>query len=168
MADDAKTAGETTPVLLKERAAVQARVLELALRARHEFLVFSPQLDARLFNIRELTQALTDLATRDRHNRVHILVEDTDQALRDNDRVVRLCQRLSDFVQLRRTGEEHLGLRELFVVTDRLGYLHQPDITNPEWVSAFAQQRAAVPLAQRFYEMWDRSEPVSAIHTVGL
>lgn len=168
MADDAKIAGETAPVRLRERSAQQARVLELARRARHEFLVFSPQLDPRLFNTGDMTQTLTDFATRDRHNRVHILVEDTDQTVRDNDRVVRLCQRLSDFVQLRRVSEEHLGVRELFVVTDRAGYLHQPDMANPECVSAFAQPRAALPLAQHFYEMWERSEPVSAIRTVGL
>ncbi len=168
MADAPQTAAETAPVLLKERATVQERLLALAARARHEFLVYSPQLDARLFNTRELTQALTDFAARDRHNQVRFLVEDADQTVRDNDRVVRLCQRMSDFVQLRRVGEEHLGLHELFVVIDHVGYLHQPDTANPEWVSALAHPRAAVPLAKRFYEMWDRSEPVSAIHAVGL
>jgi len=171
MADDAKTTGETAPVRLRERSAVQERILELARRARHEFLVFSPHLDPRLFNTGDLAQALTDFATRDRHNRVHFLVEDTDQAVRDNDRIVRLCRRLSDFVQLRRVGSDYVPLRrvrELFVVIDRAGYLHQPDVANPECVSAFAQPRAALPLAQRFYEMWERSEPVSAIRTVGL
>lgn len=170
MADDPNTAAsaETAPTLLKERAAVQERLLLLAERARREFLVFSPQLDARLFNTQELTQRLTSFAARDRHNRAYILVEDADQALRDNDRMVRLCRQMSDLVQMRRVGEEHLGLRELFVVVDHLGYLHQPDITNPEWVSALSNPRGAVPLAERFHEMWDRSEPIGAIHTVGL
>lgn len=168
MADDTDIAPDAAPLLLKQRTAVQERLLALAGRVRHEFLVFSPQLDARLFNTRELTQALTSFAARDRRNRVHILIEDSQQAVQDNDRVVRLCQRMSDFVQMRRVDEEHVGLRELFVVIDRLGYLHQPDIANPECVSALADARAAVPLARRFYEMWDRSEPISAIRTVGL
>jgi hypothetical protein len=169
MADDANTAAtEAHPALLKGNKAVQERLLALAGSVRHEFLVFSPQLDARLFNVRELTQALTSFVARDRHNQVRILVEDSDQALRDNDRVVRLCQHMSDFVQMRRVDDDHVGLRELFVVIDRLGYLHQPDITNPECVSALADKRAAMPLAQRFYEMWERSQPLAAIRTTGL
>lgn len=158
----------TGPTLLRNRQAVQERLQQLAGQVRREFLLFAPQLDASLFNTREFAQALTHFAAADRHNQVHILVEDSAQAVRDNDRIVRLCHQLSDFVQLRQVDESYAGLRELFVVSDREGYLHQPDNTNNDWTSAFADKRTAVPLAQRFYEMWDRSQPVTALRTTGL
>ena len=157
-----------TRVLLKTRDAVRAQIALLTNQARHEIRIFTPQLDPALFNTAELTHLLTSFVARDRHNFVHILVEDSDQAVRDNDRVILLCRRMSDFVQIHRVGEQHIGLKEMFLVVDRLGYLHHPDLTRPDCLSASADARGAVQLAQRFQEMWERSEPIRTINTVGL
>lgn len=160
----------TTPAraLLKNRDAVRAQLTLLANQARHEIRVFAPHLDPALFNTADLTHLLASFVARDRHNLVHILVEDSEQTVRDNDRIVHLCQRMSDFVQLRRVSEEHAGLKEMFIVVDRLGYLHQQDLTRPEYLSSSADAHGAAELLQRFREMWDHSEPVQRLHTTGL
>ncbi|TAM45650.1 MAG: hypothetical protein EPN55_07520 [Gammaproteobacteria bacterium] len=165
-----QTEGATAPThaLLKNRDAVRAQLTLLANQARHEIRVFAPHLDPSLFNTGEITHLLASFVARDRHNLVHILVEDSEQTVRDNDRVVQLCQRMSDFVQLRRVSEQHIGLKEMFVVVDRLGYLHQQDLTRPECLSSSADAHGAAELLQRFREMWDRSEPVQRLHTTGL
>ena len=56
----------------------------------------------------------------------------------------------------------------MFLVVDRLGYLHQPDLTRPDCLSASADARNAVELTYRFQEMWEHSEPIRTINTVGL
>ena len=171
MTDKTDTTNSTAAAaraLLKNRDAVRAQIAVLATQARHEVLVFAPQLDPYLFNTAELTQLLASFIARDRHNLVHILIEDADQATRDNDRVVALCRRMSDFVQMRRVDEQHKGLKEMFLVIDRRGYLHQGDTTRPECLAADADARTAVGLAQRFHEMWERSETITALRTVGL
>ncbi len=162
------TATARARVLLKNRDAVRAQIALLAGQARHELRIFAPQLDPALYNTAELTDQLASFVARDRHNFVHLLVEDSDQAARDNDRVMQLCRRMSDFVRMRRVGEQHIGLKEMFLVVDHLGYLHQPDLARPECVSASADARNAVELAQRFENMWERSEPIHHINTVGL
>ena len=170
MTDKSDTAGTTTParVLLKNRDAVRAQIALLAGQARHEVLVFAPLLDPYLFNTAELSHLLASFAARDRHNLVHILIEDVDQAIHDNDRIVMLCRRLSDFVQMRRVGEQHKGLKEMFVVTDHHDYLHQSDTTRPECLAAPADAHIASELRHRFREMWERSEPIAALRTTGL
>ena len=171
MTDNPDTAGAATVpvrVRLKSRDAVRAQITLLVGQARHELRIFAPQLDPALYNTTELTGQLASFVARDRHNFVHILVEDSDQAMRDNDRVVLLCRRMSDFVRIHRVGEQHIGLQEMFLVVDRLGYLHQPDLSQPDCLSASADTRGAVQLAQRFQEMWERSEPIRTINTVGL
>ena len=157
-----------TRVLLKTRDAVRAQIALLTNQARHEIRIFTPQLDPALFNTAALTGQLASFVAGDRHNVVHILVEDSDQAVRDNDRVMLLCRRMSDFVHLHRVGEQHIGLKEMFLVVDRLGYLHQPDLTRPDCLSASADARNAVELTYRFQEMWEHSEPIRTINTVGL
>ncbi|MBI3575897.1 MAG: hypothetical protein HY083_09645 [Gammaproteobacteria bacterium] len=153
---------------LKNCDAVRARITLLVGQARHELRIFAPQLDPALYNTVELTGPLASFVARDRRNFVHILVEDGDQAVRDNDRVVLLCRRMSDFVHLHRVGEQHIGLKEMFLVVDRLGYLHQPDLTRPDCLSASADARNAVELMYRFQEMWEHSEPIRTTNTVGL
>ena len=165
---DKDRATVTARVLLKTRDAVRAQITLLTNQARHEIRLFTPQLDPALFNTAELTGLLTSFVARDRHNFIQILVEDSDQTVRDNDRVVLLCRRMSDFVHLHRVGEQHIGLKEMFLVVDHLGYLHQSDLARHDCVSASADTRGAVQLAQRFQQMWEHSEPLRQINTVGL
>jgi hypothetical protein len=166
--DTTEAATAPARVRLLNRDAVRAQIALLAGQARHELGIFAPQLDPALYNTAELAGQLSSFAARDRHNLVRILVEDSDQAVRDNDRVMLLCRRMSDFVQIHRVGEQHIGLKEMFLVVDRLGYLHQPDLTRPDCLSASADPRGAVQLAQRFQEMWEHSELLRHINTVGL
>lgn len=166
--DTAEAATTPVRVRLKNRDAVRAQIALLAGQARHELRIFAPQLDPALYNTVELTGQLASFVARDRHNFVHILIEDSVQAVRDNDRVLLLCRRMSDFVRMHRVGEQHIGLKEMFLVVDRLGYLHQPDLARPDCLSASADARGAVQLTLRFQEMWERSEPIRTINTVGL
>jgi hypothetical protein len=147
---------------------VREHMAQLAEGARHDIQLFAPQLDARLFNGGRLTVALAHFVAQHRHSRVRFLVEDGEQALRDNQRVVELCRRLSDYVDLRRVGEVHRGLREVFVVADRAAYVHQQDVTKPTFVVDPAGRRTAVELASRFEAMWEQSEPVSGLRIAGL
>ncbi len=168
MTEKTEDAAAPTHALLKNRDAVRAQLVLLANQARHEIRVFAPHLDPTLFNTADIAHLLASFVARDRHNLVHMLVEDSEQTVRDNDRIVHLCQHMSDFVQLRRVSEEHAGLKEMFIVVDRLGYLHQQDLTRPECLSSSADAHGAAGLLQRFREMWDRSEPVQRLHTTGL
>jgi hypothetical protein len=146
----------------------QDRIARLAEAARHEIQVFAPQLDARLFNGARLAAALAHFVARHGQNRARVLVEDGAQALRDNERIVELARRFSEFVDLREVGEAHRGLREVFVVADRAAYLHQQDITRPTCIVDPAGRREAVVLAGRFESMWEQSLPVPGLRAAGL
>jgi sugar-specific transcriptional regulator TrmB len=136
--------------------------------ATREIVIFTPQIDGSLFNTPRFARALASFAARHRNNLARIVVEDTDQALRDNDRLVGLCRRLSDFIHMHQVAEEHLGIREMFLVVDHRGYLHQQDIAKPDCVAEAHNVHDAVLLARRFNELWDRSEPIPALHSAGL
>lgn len=166
----AKKTREETPQrrILRERDDVAAFLSELAESATREIVIFAPRLESAFFNTSRFARALASFAARHRHNLARIVVEDTEQSIRDNDRVVGLCRRLSDFIHLQKVAEEHVGLREMFVVVDHRGYLRQEDIAKPECVAHLQDGHEAVMLTRRFNELWDRSEPILALRSTGL
>jgi hypothetical protein len=154
--------------IIRERSNVGEFLAGLAEAATREIVIFAPHLDGSIFNTTRFARALASFAARHRHNLARIVVEDAEQALRDNDRLVGLCRRLSDFVHLHQVTEEHFGIREMFMVVDHRGYLHQEDIAKPECVADPHGIREAVLLARRFNELWDRSEAINSLRASGL
>lgn len=154
--------------VIRGRDEIRDQFAVLAEEAKREVALFSPQLDSYFFNNGRFARALASFAARHRHNRARILVEDTSQALRDNDRLVALLRRLSDFLDMREVGEEHRGVRDMFIVVDHGGYLHRQDMSKPECLTNAHDPQEAVQLLRRFNEMWNRSEPIASLRTAGL
>jgi uncharacterized protein YeeX (DUF496 family) len=154
--------------LIRGRDEVRDQLAVLAEEARREVALFSPQLDSYFFNNGRFARALASFAARHRHNRARILVEDATQALHDNDRLVALLRRLSDFLDMRQVGEEHQGIRDMFIVIDHGSYLHRQDMSKPECLTNAHDPQEAVNLLRRFNEMWNRSEPVASLRSAGL
>ncbi len=168
MREQTGTNPPSLPITLTERDAIRDRIASLIESAKREIVVFAPQMDAHFFNNSQLSRPLASFAARHQYNRARILIEDTSQVLRDNDRIVGLCRRLPEFIQLRQVAEEHLGFREMFVIVDGVSSLHQPDVTKYECVVEPAGRKRAAEMLERFELMWDRSEPAFGLNTAGL
>jgi hypothetical protein len=147
----------------RTRESLHRSVLEVIHRARHELLICSPALDVALFNSTALHGGLSRFLTTRARNRARIVIEDTEQMLESCVRLVELARRVSDLLQIRRLGEAHHGMTELFVIADRETCLRQQDITRTDATVDFETPRVAAPLAQRFDEIWDASEPVPGL-----
>lgn len=154
--------------LLHDRQEISDFLAVLVENATREIVIFAPMLDGAFFNTSRFARALASFAARHRQNLARIVVEDIEQAMRDNDRLVSLCRRLSDFIHMQRVAEEHIGMREMFVVVDHRGYLRQEDLAKPNCVAHPKDGHEAVMLARRFNELWDRSEPIAALRAAGL
>lgn len=164
------TAPEGAPQrrIIRERQEISEFLEVLAENATREIVIFAPRLEGAFFNTSRLARALASFAARHRQNLARIVIEDTEQAIRDNDRLVGLCRRLSDFIHMHRVAEEHLGMNEMFMVVDHRSYLHQGDITKPDCVAHLHDGHEAVLLTRRFNELWDRSEPIITLRAAGL
>ena len=133
-------------------------------RARREILICSPMLDPALYNRVSVTDALGHFIARRASNRVRVVVEDTEHMLLADVRLVELTRRFSDLILIRRLGEPHRGLAEMFIVTDGEHCLHQRDITTTDATLDFHSPQLANPLAQRFEAIWAASEPAPGLH----
>lgn len=158
----------SSPRTLRDRGEIAAQIATLMAQARREIAVFAPELDPSWFNTPALDHALAGFVSQHRHNRARFLIENSQQTVYDNSRLVERARRFGDFLEIRQVDEEHIGQRELFVLVDRMGFLHQRDLSHPECLLDLNNRRQAIELIQRFQEMWDRSLPIAAIRTAGL
>jgi len=165
-ATDANAKAPTERIVTRDAArGAVARVIE---QARHNLLVFAPVLDAHLFNSVEAGAALAAFIARHHDNRARFVVGDGHQALRDNPRLVALARRFPDALSLRHVGEDHRNLRELMVIADHRGYFHLENVERLDGRLAIEAPQAAATLMKRFHEIWDRSEPLTGLHPLGL
>lgn len=162
---DQPAAGNQPGTRATPRDTFRDALVSLLEQAQHEISVFGPVLDGHYFNTQRTAKALGQFIARHHRNRARVLVEDGQQLIRDNPRLLELARRFADAVEIRRVGEDHVGLRELFVVTDSRVALLQPDIDQPWGGPPLC---ATATLARRFQAMWGLAEPLAGISPPGL
>lgn len=134
--------------------------------ARRDARLAAPYLDPAIFNTGSVADALSEFVTRHPRNRVRILVEDINQVLRDNGRLVSLVRRLADSIELREVEENERGARDLYFVADRAVCLFQEAADGMDGVVSHVPREIATRL-ERFEAAWHRAQPV-ALRTLGL
>ena len=158
----------TTATQLNSQEEVRDFLLTLLQQARRKISVFAPTLDGNLFNTTQIIGVLASFTASHRGNLVRFLVEDADQSLHRNARVVELCRRFGDFIKMHQVDEDNFGLQEQFVVVDDCGYLHQPHLERPEFCASNDDRSETRQLTIRYERMWERSQSMPGVHTLGL
>jgi len=141
---------------------------DLIARARREIVICSPALDPALYNRAALVEALGHFIARQARCRARIVVEDTEHMLLSSIRLVELARRFSDLILIKRLGEQHHGLTEMFMVADGESCLYQQDTATIDATLDLQAPHLAVPLAQRFENIWAASEPAPGLHNFRL
>lgn len=166
--DEPSTQTDAEHHRLQTRKQIHDAIAGVFQQAQRQLVLFAPFLDAQYFNTAKVEALTGEFIARRRDNHLRVLVEDARQTLLNNARLAQLAHRLPDCVRLRQVGEAHRGLRELFVVADHSGYLHQPDIERADSVTSTHAMHTAVQLARRFEQMWEQSEPAEDLNRLGL
>lgn len=142
--------------------------LDVVRSAQRELRILAPALDAALFNGSAMTEALGRFIAGHSRNRMRVVVEDTEHMLQTCTRFVELVRRFSDLLLVRRLGEPHRGLTEMFVLADDHSCLYQQDLGVVDALLDLHTPRAVGPLASRFEDIWSAAEPVPGLHTFRL
>lgn len=165
MKEQSKSAG-TGPIHSHPdtREGLRAAQLELVRSAHHELRILTPALDAAAFNGSAMAETLGRFIASHSRNRARVIVEDTEHMLQTCTRFVELARRFSDLLIVRRLGEPHRGLREMFMVADHDSCLYQPDIALVDATLDLHTPKQAGALGQHFEEIWASTEPAPGLH----
>lgn len=168
MPDVTVTSTNSTRRPLRGADAVQAATLALIEHAERALVIYAPLVIPALFNGSAPTRALTQFATRHRHNTVRWLVDDAPQTLRDNDRLMNASRRLRHAFQWHEVAQDDRGGSDMFLIADGRACVYLPDRLRHDGEWAETKDMLPIELQKRFEQLWERSQPAMALSPVGL
>lgn len=122
-------------------------------------LLFTPNLDPRIFDTNEFIEAVKKLALVSKHSKIYILIQDPSAAVTRGHRIVELARKISSHIFINRADEEDHDRVDSFMVVDETGVIHRPYAERYEGSVEFNNLGRARLLTKEFKDAWERSVP---------
>ena len=157
---DENTTIETDQVInFDTRIENRELAVELVSQAKHALRILTPDLEAPLYDDASFIEVVTQLITRSRHSKVHILVKDSSQAIIHGHRLIELSRKFSSYVHLHNPSKEDSNFLNAFIIADESSYLYRQHASRNEGAVNFHDPLRARELRETFDELWKRSRP---------
>lgn len=149
-------------------AAQVAALDELVRLARHSIRVFDVNLAQMGWNGVARAEALTAFLRRSRDARIDLIVQDSRYIEGRCARLQALRRRYGHAISFNKTGPEGKGARDPLVIIDGRHFLHRFDVAQPRAALGIDLPHLAIPLINRFDEIWATSESALPRNLLGL
>ena len=136
--------------------------------AERTLRIFDISLSNRGFNSPKRADAMREFLVRGRAHRILIALHETELLERENARLLTLLRQFPMSIEIHRTLAQARNATDPFVIADDHSVWHQLHYEQPRAVVALHSPADALPIAQRFDEIWDLSEPAVSATTLGL
>lgn len=133
--------------------------LALLQQSNRQIAILSHDLDAPLYGTSHSVQALLDFVRSSRHCQVQILVKDTKLAIASGHPLVRLAQRLSSKVHVRKMTQQPNNKEMAFMLGDTTKLLYKNDDSIYRGFFNSAAAREVKQLRDEFNYLWQYAEP---------
>jgi hypothetical protein len=168
MSDAPESASEPSYRHLSGIAESLAAIDEVISVAQRTIRIFDISLSNRGFNTPARADGLRHFLVRGRAHRLLIALHETDLLGRENARLLTLLRQFPMSIEIHRTLAQARNAADPFVIADDHSVWHQLHFTQPRAIVALHSPADALPIAQRFDEIWDLSEPAVSATTLGL
>ncbi|HET7546964.1 MAG TPA: hypothetical protein VFJ86_04305 [Usitatibacter sp.] len=145
-----------------------AAIEEVIAEATQTIRIFDINLASRGFNAPQRADRLRSFLVAGRAHRILIALRDTDLLERECPRLLALLRQFPMSIEIHRTVGEARNANDPFVLADDHSVWHQQHWQQPRAIAALHSPGDALPIAQRFEEIWELSEPAVSATTLGL
>lgn len=145
-----------------------AAIDEVVAAAQRAIRVFDISLSNRGFNTPGRAEKLREFLVAGRAHRLFIALHNTDNLERESPRLLQLLRQFPMSIEIHRTVGQARNAMDPFVLADDHSVWHQLHHEQPRAIVALHSPADASPIAQRFDEIWDLSEPAVSATTLGL
>ena len=145
-----------------------AAIDEVISVAQHTLRIFDITLGNRGFNSPGRADKLREFLVGGRAHRLQIALHETDGLERDCPRLLTLLRQFPMSIEIHRTIAQARNAMDPFVLADDHSVWHQLHFEQPRAIVALHSPADTLPIAQRFEEIWDLSEPAVSATTLGL
>ena len=119
--------------------------------------IFTPDLEAVIYNNDEFRQQLLSFTRGNRHAQIQILVDDISTALHCGHKLIGLAQQLSSTVKIKDTPIDYQGTHISFILLDQGVFIFKPDITTHTAIFSKCKNRSN-KLHEFFTSAWEQAE----------
>lgn len=145
-----------------------AAIDEVLAVAERTIRIFDISLSGRGFNAPGRAEKLRELLVRGRAHRLLIALHETELLERENARLLTLLRQFPMSIEIHRTLAQARNAMDPFILADDHSVWHQLHFEQPRAVVAIHSPPDALPISQRFDEIWELSEPAVSATTLGL
>ncbi|AYC33111.1 histone acetyltransferase HPA2 [Pseudomonas cavernae] len=138
-------------------ADARAHALALLQQAQRSLCLYSPDLEAWLYNHSSVQDACTHFLLANPKNRLRILLRDTTRATREGHRLLNLARRLPSNLQIRKLHPDHPSEEVAFLLADGRGLLLRPEPEQPAGYALYNDPGRVRQHQAQFNQAWDLS-----------
>jgi hypothetical protein len=163
------TLGETDEIFsIDNYAGFYQTLLIMSQQSRRNILVFSHDLDHRIYDTEAMYAAFKVLAIASRQSYIQFLLQESKPVTSKGHRLLELSRHLSSHVSIRITAKEHRNLLQTFVIVDERGFMIQENPSRYDAKCNFYAPLHARDLKEKFVNMWEHGEEDSSLRRLGL
>jgi len=166
--DTAPASPETNYRRLSTNAESREAIDQVIAAARTTLRIFDRSLGTRGFNAPKRAEALRAFLVAGRSHRILIALHEPETLERDCPRLLMLLRQYPMSIEIHRTLKQARNAMDPLIVADDHSVWHQLHIDQARAIVALHSPADATPLAQRFDEIWEQSEPAVFATTLGL
>lgn len=133
--------------------------LHMASQAKQSLHIYTRDLDPELYDNEAFIDTLSRLARRSKYSFIHILLLDSDRAVKNGHRLIYLHQKLDSYIKIRRVDEQHKDYVPAFMVADECGVVFRQFGDRHEAEVNYNDPSLAGNLLKLFTEIWEMSAP---------
>jgi hypothetical protein len=154
--------------MLSGIAESNAAIDEVIATAQRTLRIFDFTLMNRGFNSPSRFDAMRHFLVTGRAHRILIALHEPELLERECPRLLMLLRQFPMSIAIHRTVSAARNAMDPFVLADDRSVWHQMHYSQLRAIVALHSPVDAVPIAQRFEEIWDQSEPAISATTTGL
>lgn len=153
---------------LTSLAESQSAIDEVIATARTRLRLFDMSLTGRGFNAPARIERIREFLVAGRAHHLRVALHDTETLERDCPRLLALLRQFPMSIEIHRTVGQARRAMDPFVLADDHSVWRQMHHEQPRAIVALHSPPDAVPIGQRFDEIWELSEPCALGRVLGL
>lgn len=142
---------------LRTASAINQVAGHMLSQCKRSFYILAPTWEECLFERDNITTGLYELARYSRNSDIRILLHSSDEAVRNNCRIVDLARRLSSYIDVRIQNKSFQSCSEAFMLADKRGVIYQGLSSRYDALADYHSPRLCESLTSNFLEMWAHS-----------
>ena len=144
-------------IQLSSAKEISAAVIQATENTLRTIKIFTPDLEAEIYNNDKLRKQLLSFTQGNRHAQIQILVDDISTALQSGHKLIGLAQQLSSIVTIKDTPGDYQGTHVAFILFDQAGFIFKPENISHNAISSNCKNRSS-KLHEFFNLIWDQAE----------